>query len=67
MRPFKRPDYINKFRTLAEGIVAIPEQDRFIAAVERFATLKAGLNLQVAPERLGQSNAREHADPRRTL
>ena len=61
-RPFKRPDYINKFRTLAEGIVAIPEQDRFIAAVERFATLKAGelgeLNFQVAPEQLGPAAAR---------
>lgn len=61
-RPFKRPDYINKFRTLAEGIVAIPEQDRFIAAVERFTTLKAGelgaLNFQVALEQLGPTAAR---------
>ncbi|MDZ7874002.1 MAG: MmgE/PrpD family protein [Rhizobium sp.] len=61
-RPFRRPDYINKFRTLAEGIVAVPEQDRFIAAAERFATLKAGelaeLNFQVSPEQLGPAAAR---------
>lgn len=61
-RPFRRPDYINKFRTLAEGIVAIPEQDRFIAAVERFTSLKAGelgeLNFEVAPEQLGSTAAR---------
>ena len=32
-RPFGRPDYIRKFRTLTEGIIAPPEQDRFLAAV----------------------------------
>jgi 2-methylcitrate dehydratase len=41
-RPFKRPDYIKKFRTLAEGVIAPAEQDRFIAAAERLATLKPG-------------------------
>ncbi len=41
-RPFKRPDYIKKFRTLSEGVIAPTEQDRFIAAVERLASLKAG-------------------------
>jgi 2-methylcitrate dehydratase len=41
-RPFKRPDYINKFRILSEGIIAAAEQDRFITAVERLASLKAG-------------------------
>lgn len=40
-RPFKRPDYINKFRILSEGIIAAAEQDRFITAVERLASLKA--------------------------
>ncbi|WP_265975430.1 MmgE/PrpD family protein [Brucella intermedia] len=56
-RPFKRPDYINKFRTLADGIVDVSEQDRFIAAVERLTSLKPveldGLNFSVAPDRLG--------------
>jgi 2-methylcitrate dehydratase len=41
-RPFKRPDYIKKFRTLSDGVIAQAEQDRFIATVERLPTLKAG-------------------------
>jgi 2-methylcitrate dehydratase len=41
-RPFKRPDYIKKFRTLADGVVAPAEQDRFIVAAERLATLQPG-------------------------
>jgi 2-methylcitrate dehydratase len=56
-RPFKRPDYINKFRTLADGIVDVSEQKRFIAAVERLTSLKPheldGLNFSVSPDRLG--------------
>ena len=61
-RPFRRADYIHKFRTLAEGVVAPAEQDRFIAAVESFTLLPAGdltrLNFEVAPERLGPTAAR---------
>jgi 2-methylcitrate dehydratase len=41
-RPFKRPDYIKKFHTLSDGIIAPAEQDRFIATVERLSSLKAG-------------------------
>jgi 2-methylcitrate dehydratase len=56
-RPFKRPDYVRKFRTLAEGIIATAEQDRFIAAVERLQSLRAGelseLTFAVDPSRLG--------------
>jgi 2-methylcitrate dehydratase len=56
-RPFKRPDYINKFRTLTDGIVDVSEQNRFIAAVERLTSLKPdeldGLNFSVVPDRLG--------------
>lgn len=56
-RPFTRPDYINKFRTLADGIVSSAEQDRFIATVERLLDLKPeelyGLNFAVDPEKLG--------------
>jgi 2-methylcitrate dehydratase len=61
-RPFRRPDYVNKFRTLAEGIVAPAEQDRFLETVERVETLRAeelgGLNLVVAPDKLGPAPAR---------
>ena len=56
-RPFTRPDYVNKFRTLAEGIVGREEQDRFIATVERLTELTpqelAGLTFTVDAGRLG--------------
>ncbi len=38
-RPFDRPAYARKFRTLAEGIVAPDAQDRFLVAAERVAEL----------------------------
>ena len=38
-RPFTRPDYIRKFRALAEGIVDKQEQDRFLAAAENLENL----------------------------
>ena len=61
-RPFKRPDYVRKFRTLAEGVIAPPEQDRFIATVERLPTLRPGelseLTFAVEPSRLGAAAAR---------
>ncbi len=61
-RPFTRPDYIRKFRTLAEGIIAPPEQDRFLAAVERLPSLRPGelseLTFAVDPSRLGAAAAR---------
>ncbi len=34
-RPFARPDYINKFKTLCAGTVPADEQERFLAAVQR--------------------------------
>ncbi|MFT0892265.1 MmgE/PrpD family protein [Pseudochelatococcus sp. G4_1912] len=40
-RPFKRADYINKFRTLSEGVLDAVEQDRFLALVERLPELSA--------------------------
>ncbi|UFX46488.1 MmgE/PrpD family protein [Bradyrhizobium sp. 41S5] len=56
-RPFKRPDYVRKFRTLAEGVIAPAEQDRFIAAVERLPSLRAGelseLTFSVDASRVG--------------
>lgn len=41
-RPFAREQYIQKFRTLAQGIVTPEEQDRFLDAVQRLSELKAG-------------------------
>ncbi len=40
-RPFQRPEYIKKFRTLTEGIVPAAEQDRFLEIVQRLPDLKA--------------------------
>ena len=55
-RPFARPQYIAKFRTLAEGIIAPAEQDRFLGLVERLPKLKAddlgGLTFTVDPSML---------------
>jgi 2-methylcitrate dehydratase len=60
-RPFSRPDYVNKFRTLAEGVVEKAEQDRFIATVERLLELKpeelSGLTFTVAQDKLGPAAA----------
>jgi 2-methylcitrate dehydratase len=58
-RPFKRPDYIKKFRALAEGVVAVAEQDRFLGTVERLARLKpddlSGLTFMASSPLLGAS------------
>lgn len=55
-RPWRRPDYVAKFRTLAEGIVAEAEQKRFLQVVERLPELKADelcqLNFVVSPDHL---------------
>ena len=56
-RPFARPQYIEKFRTLAAGIVSGAEQDRFLALVARLPALTAAevaqLTFTVAPDQLG--------------
>jgi 2-methylcitrate dehydratase len=61
-RPFKRPDYIRKFRMLSESVIAPAEQDRFISAVERLPSLKPGelieLTFSVDAKLLVQSTAR---------
>ena len=59
-RPFSRPDYIRKFRNLAEGVIATAEQNRFVATVERLISLKAGeltdLTFTVDPKLLGATS-----------
>jgi 2-methylcitrate dehydratase len=51
-RPFTRANYIEKFRTLAEGVVAAAEQARFLDHVERLERLKpdelTGLHVAMA-------------------
>ena len=41
-RPFARDQYVAKFRTLADGVVAPAEQDRFLHAAYRAADLLPG-------------------------
>ena len=61
-RPWRRPDYVAKFRALAEGIVAEAEQNRFLQTVERLPELKADelcqLNFVVSPDHLAAPTAR---------
>lgn len=60
-RPFSRPQYVAKFRSLAEGIVSPSEQERFLGTVHRLGKLKAddlpGLSFSVDPAALGASRA----------
>jgi 2-methylcitrate dehydratase len=50
-RPFEREQYVDKFTTLAEGVVEAEEQQRFLKVVDGLAGLKAGqlgaLNIRV--------------------
>ena len=52
-RPFARADYIRKFRTLAEPVLAEAEIERFLALVQRLPELSAAevreLNIVAAP------------------
>jgi len=56
-RPFQRPDYIRKFRSLTDGVVDRAEQDRFLGTVERLTSLASGelsaLTFVVEPPLLG--------------
>lgn len=56
-RPFRRRQYVEKFRTLAEGVVAEAEQARFLELTARLGELTPAevkqLNVVVEPEKLG--------------
>ena len=53
-RPFNRNEYINKFKTLTEGIISKKESARFLKLVQNLRKLKAkdlkGLNVEVLPK-----------------
>ena len=61
-KPWKRPDYIAKFRTLADGIVSEREQQRFLSTVERLPELRAAelgdLTFAVVPDDLAPAASR---------
>jgi len=52
-RPFSRKEYINKFKSLTDGIISKKESDRFLKCVQNLPKLKAkdlmGLNVEVKP------------------
>ena len=54
--PWRRPQYVEKFRSLAAGIVSEGEQQRFLKCVERLPDLSAeelcGLTFGVLPDHL---------------
>jgi 2-methylcitrate dehydratase len=54
-RPFARAQYIEKFRALADGVLERNEQDRFLDAAQRLASLTAGelagISFEVDPSR----------------
>lgn len=60
-RPFARAQYIDKFRTLAEGIVPEAEQSRFLEAAQSVADLApgalGGLNVAVPEADLRQNQS----------
>lgn len=60
-RPFNREQYVEKFRTLSDGVVPLGEQDRLLGLVERLPKLRpddlAGLTFTVDPSSLGSASA----------
>jgi 2-methylcitrate dehydratase len=58
-RPFGREQYVGKFTELADGVVDIAEQQRFLDAMQGVSDLKSGalgaLNVRIAPEVLDKA------------
>lgn len=63
-RPFQRPDYVNKLRTLAEGVADEREINRFLGLVERLGDLSheevAQLNIVVPEDRIDAATEHRH-------
>tara|TARA_B100000886_G_scaffold286059_1_gene210576 strand:+ start:971 stop:2473 length:1503 start_codon:yes stop_codon:yes gene_type:complete len=59
-RPFRRKEYIEKFKTLTEGIITKKETDRFLKQVQNLRKLKAkdlkSLNVEVKKNHLKKIN-----------
>jgi len=59
-RPFKRNDYIKKFKTLTDKIISRKESLKFLNTVQRLKKLKKGqltkLNIEVNKKYLKQNN-----------
>ena len=54
-RPFGRKEYINKFKTLTDGIISKKESLRFLKLVQKLRKLKPGalrgLNIEANPRK----------------
>ena len=61
-RPFGRADYVAKFRSLTDGVLASAEQDRFLSAAQALTELGpgdlAGLTISADSDLLAISVAR---------
>ncbi len=59
-RPFKREQYIEKFKTLSDGIISRKESSRFLKLVQNLKTLKNrdlfGFNIEVIQKNLTKRN-----------
>jgi len=55
-RPFKRQNYIKKFKTLTDNILEKKESDRFLKVVQNLKNLKPGqldkLNIEIKKNKL---------------
>ncbi|MBK67172.1 MAG: 2-methylcitrate dehydratase [Rickettsiales bacterium] len=47
--PWKRPNYVNKFKVVTEGILSAKEQDRFLSLVDNLKNLNASDLLDLNP------------------
>jgi len=59
-RPFKREQYIEKFKTLTDGLISKAESERFLKTVQNLKSLKSsdlkGLNIEMIPALKRQKN-----------
>ena len=61
-RPFGREEYINKFKTLTDGIISKKETTRFLNAVQNLKNLKSNelklLNIEMIPRKKKRNSAK---------
>ncbi len=62
-RPFGREEYINKFKTLTDGIISKKETTRFLNAVQDLKNLKSGelqkLNIEMIPQKKNKNKGKK--------
>ena len=58
-RPFRRKEYINKFKILTEGIISKKESKRFLKAVQNLKKLKSNQLTSLNIEILKKNNSRK--------